>query len=333
MGFCENVYQKARQAKAHIVLPESLDIRVQNAATRALSSELVDKITLIGDPERILIASERADTDISRVQILNHLRESNFDEFAEKYYQLRKHKGITKEQAWERMKDPVYYGAMMVREGLADGLVSGATQPTAHVLRAAITVVGLKEATMVVSSCMVMIVPDKHYGCDGQMIFADCGTIPAPDDEQLADIAINSAETGKKLIGFEPIVAMLSFSTKGSAKHPIVEKVISATEIVRKRRPDLVVDGELQADAALVEGVAKSKCPDSPVKGKANVLIFPDLNVGNITYKLVQRLAKAKAYGPILQGLKKPVNDLSRGCSAEDILNVIAITSVQAKMQ
>jgi len=330
MTFNENVWNKARKIKADIVLPESLDERIQKASSMVFENGLVNRIFLIGDPDKIVAVSKDEGIDISKAEIINHIKEKNFDDFAKTYFELRKHKGITYEDAVEKMKDPINYGAMMVKKGQAGGMVAGADHSTGDIIRAAITIVGLKEGVKTASSSFVMILPDKSFGFDGQMIFADCATVPSPDADQLAEIAITSAETGKMFIGFEPIIAMLSFSTKGSAKHESVDKVIEAVRIVKERRPDLIIDGELQLDAAVVENVAKKKCPDSQVRGKANVLIFPDLNTGNISYKLVQRFAKAEAYGPILQGFLKPVNDLSRGCFAHDIVNVIAITAVQS---
>lgn len=228
------------------------------------------------------------------------------------------------------MKDPLTFGAMLLRKGMVDGMVAGAVNATASVLRAAFTIVGMRRGVKTGSSCFIMILPDRSFGHDGQMVFADCATVPFPDHRQLAEIALSSAETARTLIGLEPRVAMLSYSTKGSASHESIGKVIKATNIVRERSPELTIDGELQLDAAVVESVARIKCPDSPVGGKANVLIFPDLHAGNIAYKAVQRFAHAEAYGPILQGVARPVNDLSRGCTAEDIVNVIAVTSAQS---
>jgi phosphate acetyltransferase len=330
MGFHDRVYEKARNLNAHIVLPESRDVRIQKAAVKALRSGLVKSLSFIGDPDGIKSVSRRENIDISRVKIIDHLNDSNFEEFSQEYYRLRKHKGISRQEAVDTIKDPVYYAAMMVRKDYADGMVAGAVYSTAHLIRSSLKVIGMRTGIKTASSCFVMIHPDRTFGFEGHMIFADCATVPSPDSKQLAEIAIASAETGMSLIGIKPVIAMLSYSTKGSAKGSLVEKVIEATEIVRQRRPDLVIDGELQADSALVPCVATKKCPGSSVAGKANILIFPDLDAGNISYKLVQRLAHAEAYGPIMQGLAKPVNDLSRGCSVDDILGVIAITAVQA---
>ena len=330
MNFHEKMHEKAKKAQARIVLPESLDVRIQKASLKALKNRLVKEIIFIGNPEEIARVAKGEGTDLKDVEIVDPLKADFFDDLAHTYHGLRKHKGLSFDEAAEQIRDPVYFAALMVKTGRAHGLVAGAAHSTAHIIRAALRVIGIKDGIKTASSSMVMIVPDKSFGYDGQLIFADCGTVPSPDASQLADIAIASAETGVNLIGFKPVVAMLSFSTKGSAPSEFVEKVIKATELVKQRRPDLVVDGEMQADAALVNCVAEKKCPGSPAGGRSNVLIFPDLNAGNISYKLVQRLAHAEAYGPILQGFKKPVNDLSRGCSLEDIVNVIAITAVQA---
>jgi len=329
MGFCENTWEKARGIKARIVLPESTDARVLHAASKIVKLGLAESVTLLGTPDSVRKIAKEQNIDISRVAIVDHLKSGELESYGQTFYELRKTKGVTLNDAIECIRNPLYFGAMMVRKGAAHGMVAGAVNSTANLLRAALTVVGVREGIKTASSCFVMIVPDSSFGLEGQMVFADCGTVPAPDVHQLAEIAIASAETGKCLIGFDPVIAMLSFSTKGSAKHESLLKVIEATEIVKKRRPDLVIDGELQGDAAIVPTVAERKCPGSPVKGRANVLVFPDLNAGNISYKLVQRLAKAEAYGPILQGLAKPVNDLSRGCSVHDIINVAAITVVQ----
>jgi phosphate acetyltransferase len=332
MGFSDIVWERARGIQAHIVLPESTDARMLHAAARVMELGLARKITLVGNPAEIRRLAEKEGADLSRVEIVDHLGEGNLEDFADSFYDLRKAKGLSREEALSSMKNPLYYGAMMVRKGLAEGMVAGAVNSSANLLRAAFTVVGLTPGNKTASSCFVMILPDRAFGREGQMIFADCATVPSPDAHQLADIAIASAETGKSLLGLDPVIAMLSFSTKGSATHESLDKVVHAVDIVRKRRPDIVIDGELQADAAVVEAVAQTKCPGSPVKGMANILIFPDLNAGNIAYKLVQRLAKAEAFGPILQGLAKPVNDLSRGCSTDDIVNVTTITAVQTSL-
>ncbi len=329
MSFEEYVRIKARKLHAHIVLPEACDRRIQYAASVSKQKRIAEKISFIGDPDEIRSVAEKEEIDISGIEIITHVEERNFETFANKYYELRKHKGVTPELAFEKMKDPLVYGAMMVRTGMVDGMVAGAVVSTADLLRAALTIVGLKPGTRTVSSCFIMVLEDRPFGCEGQMVFADCATIPFPDHKQLAEIAIASAETGRALVGLEPRIAMLSYSTKGSATHESIGKVIKATNIVRESRPDLGIDGELQIDAAVVEAVARIKCPGSPVGGRANVLIFPDLHAGNITYKAVQRFAHAKAYGPIMQGFSQPINDLSRGCSAEDIVNVIAVTAIQ----
>ncbi len=329
INFKERVIEKAKVAKKRIVLPESEDERIITAASIAANEGIAGEIILIGDPDKILDRSKALGVDLKNVRIVDHLKNNSIDRYADIFYEIRKHKGISKEDAYKRVQEPLYYGAMMVREGEADGMVAGAAHSTASVLRSGLICIGPREGIKTVSGSFVMISKIKEFGEEGHFIFADCAIIPDPTSDQLADIAISSAETGRNLLGFEPRVALLSFSTKGSAKHEKIDVILKALEIVRKKRPDIIIDGELQLDAAIVEDVAQKKSPDSPVAGKANVLIFPDLNSGNIGYKLVQRFGEAEAYGPIVQGLKKPVNDLSRGCYTEDIVNVIAITSIQ----
>ncbi len=325
----ETIYAKAREAKKRITLPEADDVRTVTAAQKIVEQGLAE-IILVNSREKIEAAAMEAGADISGCRIEDPATSQLREDYAKQFYELRKHKGITLEQAYEAVGDPLYFGCMMVYAGQADGQVSGATHSTADTIRPALQILKTAPGCKLASSFFVMIVPDCAYGEQGVFIFADCGLVINPNAEELAEIAIQSAETMRTLLGFEPRVAMLSFSTKGSGKDPIADKVIEATNIAKSRRPDLLIDGELQVDAALDEWVAKKKAPGSPVAGRANTLIFPDLNAGNIAYKLTQRLAKAEAYGPVLQGLRKPVNDLSRGCDAEDILNVVAITAVQA---
>lgn len=329
MDFRETVWAKAKAKGAHIVLPESLDIRMHEAACKILKEGLAREVTFVGNLEEIRELSEREGTDISLVNIVDCEEDGRHEEFVRTYYALRKHKGITLEDARAKIREPLVYGALMVRAGSADGMVVGAVNSTADVLRTSLAVIGAQPGIRTVSSSMVMIVREKSFGLDGHPIFADCGMVPSPDSRQLAEIAMASAQTARKLIGAEPCIAMLSFSTKGSAEHESVDRVREGLKIVREQSPDLLIDGELQLDAALVKDVADKKCPESPVGGRVNVLIFPDLNAGNIGYKLVQRFGGAEAYGPILQGLARPVNDLSRGCSSEDIVNVVAITAAQ----
>lgn len=325
----DTIYEKARAAKKRITLPEADDVRTVTAAQKIVEQGLAE-IILVNSRDKIEAAAREAGADISGCRIEDPSTSELRETFAKQFFELRKHKGVTLDQAYKMITDPLYFGCMMVYAGEADGQVSGATHSTADTIRPALQILKTAPGCRLASSFFVMIVPDCPYGENGVFIYADCGLVINPNAEELAEIAIQSAETMRTLLGFEPRVAMLSFSTKGSAKDPLADKVIEATRIAKQRRPDLLIDGELQGDAALDEWVAKKKAPGSPVAGRANTLIFPDLNAGNIAYKLTQRLAKAEAYGPVLQGLRKPVNDLSRGCDADDILNVVAITAVQA---
>ncbi|MCX7612501.1 MAG: phosphate acetyltransferase [Ignavibacterium sp.] len=318
MELINQIKEKAKSRDKKIILPESHDERVLKAA-EILTKEKIAKIITLGNPNKVLQDAERLNINLDDVEIIDHLSHPRFDEFSEIYFQLRKKKGITKEEAIETMKRDLFFAAMMLREGLVDGSVAGSFASTADVMKAGIQIVGMPQGISIVSSFFLMIFPDKNYS------FADCAVVPNPTDEQLADIAISTADNHKKLTGEEPYVAMLSFSTKGSAQHELVDKVISATNIVKSKRPDLKVDGELQFDAAIVESIGKRKAPNSEVAGKANVLIFPDLNAGNIGYKIAQRLGGAEAVGPMVQGLNKPFFDLSRGCSVDDIVNTTAI--------
>ncbi|MGE4282635.1 MAG: phosphate acetyltransferase [Clostridia bacterium] len=327
-NFMQKVIDKAKGERKKIVLAEGTEPRTIKAASMVLEQDIAD-IVLVGDENEIKKIA--GDIDISRAKIINPLTSDKFDIYANTFFEMRKAKGLTLEKAKETMKNPLYFGAMMVKSDDADGMVAGAINSTGNVLRAALQVVKTAPGTKLVSAFFIMVVPDCEYGENGIFIFGDSGLVENPDAEALSEIAISSAKSFKSLVGAEPKVGMLSYSTYGSAKNELVDKVQLATKLAKEKRPDLALDGELQLDAAIVPEIGKSKAPDSKIAGSANVLIFPDLNAGNIGYKLVQRLAKAEAYGPITQGIAKPVNDLSRGCSAEDIVGVVAITCVQAQ--
>jgi phosphate acetyltransferase len=323
MEFLQSILEKASKRRKTIILPESSDERVLKAAEVLTKKNIVSVITL-GKEETIRADAEKLGIDLSGVRIIDQEKSDKLGDFTNIYYNLRKKKGITIEQARETLKRDLFFAAMMVKEGMADGSVSGSISSTGDVMRAGIQCIGMPEGISIVSSFFLMVKPEKVFS------FADCAVVPNPDAKQLADIAISTSDNHKKLTDEEPYIAMLSFSTKGSAQHEHVDKVIEATRLVKEKRSDLKVDGELQFDAAVVDSVGTRKAPGSNVAGRANVLIFPDLDAGNIGYKIAQRWGKAEAVGPMVQGLKKPFFDLSRGCSVEDIVNTAAICTLMS---
>ncbi len=328
MGFIQTIFAKAKTDKKTIVLPESTDPRMIEAASYLLKEEIAD-IILIGNKAEIEQAAPQ--WDISGAKIIDPLKSEHFEDFVTTFYEMRKAKGVTLEKARETMQNELYFAVMLVKKGFADGMVAGAVNSTSNTLRPALQILKTAPGVKLVSAFFMMIVPDCEYGANGTFLFADSGLVENPSATDLAEIAISSAGSFETLAREKANVAMLSYSTYGSAKSELTEKVIEATRLAKEKAPQINLDGELQLDAAIVPSVGKSKAPGSTVAGSANVLVFPDLNAGNIGYKLVQRLAKAEAYGPITQGIAAPVNDLSRGCSADDIVGVVAITAVQAQ--
>ncbi len=329
MKFIEQLKERARQDKKRIVLPEGVEERTLRAADAILEEDFA-RIILLGNREEIESESRRLVLkNISKATIIDPMAHEKLELYADLLYEIRKNKGMERAQALELVKNPLYLGVMMIKNGDADGEVAGAENATGDVLRPAFQVVKTKPGISVVSGAFIMVLPDKSFGEEGIMIFADGAVHPNPTAAELAEIAVATADTAQNLVGFEPRVAMLSFSTKGSARHEMVDKVVEATALAREMAPSLKIDGELQVDAAIVPEIAHKKAPGSEIEGKANVFIFPTLESGNIGYKLVQRLAHAEAIGPVLQGMAAPINDLSRGCSVSDIVNLVAITANQ----
>ncbi len=330
MFLLDSIKQKAIAQDKTIVLPEALEERTLKAADIILK-EGIARIIMLGNEASVKdLAREHGLEAIDHATIIDPVHFDEKDAYADMLYGLRKHKGLTKDDALNLVEDPLYLATLLIKNGVADGEVAGAMNATGDVLRPAFQVIKTLPGISVVSGAFIMIMKDKHWGDDGIVVFADCAVHPDPNAEELAEIAVMTARTTRAIAGVEPRVAMLSFSTKGSAKHPMVDKVVEATKIAREKEPDMLIDGEMQADTALVEAIGKKKAPDSAIAGKANVLVFPSLESGNIGYKLVQRLAGAEAVGPVLQGMAAPINDLSRGCSVDDIVNLVAITVNQA---
>lgn len=331
MSYIDIIKDKARAEKKTIVLPETTDKRTLIAAAHVIEENIAN-IIMVGKEEKILDGAGWLEIDLSKVKVIDPERTERLDDYIELLYETRKEKGMTPEKAREvLLSDYLTFGVVMVKAGDADGMVAGCCHATADVLRPSLQILRTAPGTKLVSGFFIIDVPNCQYGENGTFLFSDCGLNQDPTAEELAAIADSSAKSFRNLVGANPVIALLSHSTKGSAKHPLVDKVIEATRIAHEQYPELVLDGELQTDAAIVPKVAKTKAPDSDIAGKANVLVFPNLDCGNIAYKLVERLAKADAYGPMLQGIARPVNDLSRGCSWEDIVGVVALTAVQAQ--
>ena len=329
MAFIDDIKNKAKQSIKTIILTESEDKRVLEAAEK-VKKEGFANVILIGNEEEAKNKAKENNIDISGIPVINPEESERYEEYVNAFYELRKAKGMTVDKAREMLKDNMYFGTMMVKMGDADGLVSGACHSTANTLRPALQILKTAPGTKLVSAFFLMVVPDCKYGENGIFVFGDSGLVENPTADELSEIAISSSKSFEQLVGKEAKVALLSYSTYGSAQSELTEKVIEATKLLREKMPNLICDGELQLDAAIVPEINSSKAPGSPLKGEANTLIFPNLDAGNIGYKLVQRLAKAEAYGPLCQGIAKPVNDLSRGCNSDDIVGVVAITAVQA---